>query len=124
MGQLHAKLFIRTWGCDLARTVFAGVALVVLLAGHSDSAWAATDTWTSSIAGSWFTAGNWSGGVPASGDDAIITNASAIVEGATAATANSLTIQSGNATVGSIGGGALTVGGGRSAPAPVSRAWA
>jgi outer membrane autotransporter protein len=111
MGQLHAKLSIRTRGCHLARVLFAGVALVVILASQRDSAWAATDTWTSSIAGSWFTAGNWSGGVPASGDDAIITNASAIVEGATAATANSLTIQSGNATVGNIGGGALTIGG-------------
>ena len=111
MGQLHAKLSIRTRGCDLARVFFAGVALVVILASQSDSAWAATDTWTSSIAGSWFTAGNWSGGVPASGDDAIITNASAIVQGATAGTANSLTIQSGNAMVGNISGGALTVGG-------------
>ncbi len=111
MRERHVRLSIRTWGYEFARTIFAGVALVIILASQSDSAWAATDTWNSSIAGSWFTAGNWSVGVPSSGDDAIITNASAIVEGATAATANSLTIQSGNVTVGSISGGSLTVAG-------------
>ncbi|HXI83317.1 MAG TPA: autotransporter domain-containing protein [Verrucomicrobiae bacterium] len=83
----------------------------MILAGQGDSAWAATDNWTASSAGSWFTAGNWSVGVPSPADDAIITNTSAIVEGATGATANSLTVQGGNVTVGSISGGSLTVGG-------------
>jgi len=111
MRQQRVGLSIRTWGSNFARVLFAGVALVIILASQGNSALAATDTWNSSIAGSWFTAGNWSVGVPTSGDDAIITNTSAIVEGATGATANSLTVQGGNVTVGSISGGSLTVGG-------------
>src|SRR6266404_1871006 len=111
MRQRRVGLSIRSWGCDFARVLVAGVALVIILASQGNSALATTDNWISSTAGSWFTAGNWSVGVPSSGDDAIDTNASAIVEGATGATANSLTVQGGNVTVGSISGGSLTVGG-------------
>ena len=114
MTQHDTGLTIRTHGSKLRLAILTGVVLAALLGNPHDRAWAAADSWIAGANANWFTAGNWSAGVPAPGDDAIIpsTNSTtATISGATAATANSLSIDNGGVTVGNITAGQLTVGG-------------
>lgn len=80
------------------------------------SARADTYNWTAGN-GSWLTPGNWSsvnGGVPTASDDAVIGFLSAAQYAVTVdgtATAQSLTVTQGEATVSVVSGGSLTIGG-------------
>jgi fibronectin-binding autotransporter adhesin len=51
----------------------AAIAVLTLLAASPARASGCTDSWTNNKGGSWFTAGNWSKGVPTSADEACIT---------------------------------------------------
>jgi hypothetical protein len=72
-------------------------AVLVLLALGAGSAWAACDTWTGLPSGNWYTAGNWSSGVPTSGTPVCITMATVDIDGnggSGGAHASSLTLTS------------------------------
>jgi autotransporter-associated beta strand protein len=114
MAQHDNGLTIRTRGSNLRLAILTGMVLAILLGNRHDQAWAATDSWLAGVSGNWFDAGNWSAGVPGPADDAIIpsTNSTtALISGATGATANSLSIDNGGVTVGNISAGSLTVAG-------------
>jgi autotransporter-associated beta strand protein len=95
------------------RTILAGVVLAVLLGSQADPAWADTNKWTSGTSASWFTPGNWSlGTTPSPTDDvSFATNTTAIIQGATEATAANVFVEQGGLTVGNVSAGALTVDG-------------
>ncbi len=54
--------------------------LAIGLAGAAGTATAAIVTWNNPGTGDWFAAGNWSGGVPGSGDDARVNNGGEVVD--------------------------------------------
>ena len=91
--------------------MLATAVLAMVLGNLTDRVWAAADNWVSPSSGDWFIPGNWSLATPpAPTDDAFITNnTTAVIQGATAATASNLVIQNGGVTVGNISSGALTV---------------
>ena len=103
MGALRAKLIgpRRAW-----TLLIAGVLAGLVLAPGSAHAAACSDMWTGGGGdNSWFTAGNWSGGVPTSSTDACIPDGSGnvVIEGLTenvpgtsAAAANTLKVGSGD----------------------------
>jgi fibronectin-binding autotransporter adhesin len=98
----------RKTGFFLAASALAG-----LLAIHP--ALAATNEWTSTSSVNWFLPGNWSGGVPTSGDDVLFANPSnvvSIIQGPSTATADNIFLDAGRLTVGSLDPGTLVVDGG------------
>lgn len=63
------------------------IAAATLFLASPNSATAATQTWVNPTAGDWFTGSNWSGSVPAGGEDALLNN------GGTAQIVNNFTPQ-------------------------------
>ena len=69
IGRLHSPAYKRVLVAALTAILAAAVALVPSAARASGC----TDSWTNNKGGSWFTAGNWSKGVPTSTDEVCIT---------------------------------------------------
>ncbi len=94
------------------KTGFLLAALALAGSLASCPARAATNEWISGSSVNWFLSGNWSGGVPTSTDEVLfasLTNATAIIQGATTATASNILLNAGRLTVGSLDPGTLVV---------------
>jgi outer membrane autotransporter protein len=89
------------------------VGLVVVGAGALVHLSAAPTTWVHTNGNtSWFTATNWSAGVPTAADDAFLASGTtAFVQGSNTAVADNIYIDAGGLTIGNISAGTLTVNG-------------
>jgi hypothetical protein len=66
----------------LGRRFCLAIGLAIGLASTAGTASAALVVWTNPGTGDWFTAGNWSGGVPGDGDDARVNNGGVVTHNA------------------------------------------
>lgn len=77
MGAAGANLISKR-GLGLLAAVVAALSLLALGAAP---AWAACDTWTGAVNSDWYTAGNWSAGVPTSTTDVCINSSTVNING-------------------------------------------
>ena len=94
----------------LLRTKSLVIALIISNLLLANAAFAKTTTWTPTTGGLWTTAGNWSNGVPAAGDDVIInSNQSAAITAVPSISLVSLTVSGNCNLVASASGNTITI---------------
>lgn len=91
--QKHRFLRSNRVGPASFRATCLAAFIAIGLAGAAGTATAAIVTWNNPGTGDWFAAGNWSGGVPGSGDDARVNNGGEVLNtGGPAAQARTLRV--------------------------------